>query len=112
MDSNTHSSPQLGRRPGGLATLAAAINELATQDLDGLNDVALAERVLTLRRLVDRLEGHWLKELAAVDAAAPPGPTRTNRPGRPPPGFGTGSAWAPAPPRARSGPPGPCSAAH
>ena len=68
MDSNTHSSPQLGRRPGGLATLAAAINELATQDLDGLNDVALAERVLTLRRLVDRLEGHWLKELAAVDA--------------------------------------------
>jgi len=68
MDSNTHSSPQLGRRPGGLATLAAAVNELATQDLDGLNDVALAERVLTLRRLVDRLEGHWLKELAAVDA--------------------------------------------
>jgi hypothetical protein len=35
---------------------------------DGLNDVALAERVLTPRRLVDRLEGHWLKELAAVDA--------------------------------------------
>ena len=68
MDSNTHSSPQLGRRPGGLATLAAAVDELAAQDLDGLNDVALAERVLTLRRLVDRLEGHWLKELAAVDA--------------------------------------------
>ena len=66
MDSNTHSSPQLGRRSGGLATLAAAINELATQDLDGLNDVALAERVLTLRRLVDRLECHWLKELAAA----------------------------------------------
>ena len=40
MDSNTYSTPQLGRRPGGLATLAAAINELATQDLDGLNDVA------------------------------------------------------------------------
>lgn len=32
-----------------------------------MHDVALAERVLTLRRLVDRLEGHWLKELAAVD---------------------------------------------
>ena len=68
MDSNTHSTPQLGRRPGGLATLAAAVDELAAQDLDGLNDVALAERVLVLRRLVDRLEGHWLKELAAVDA--------------------------------------------
>ncbi|HEY6707106.1 MAG TPA: DUF222 domain-containing protein [Actinomycetota bacterium] len=68
MDSNTYSTQQLGRRPGGLATLAAAVDELAAQNLDGLNDVALAERVLTLRRLVDRLEGHWLKELAAVDA--------------------------------------------
>ena len=27
-----------------------------------------AERVLVLRRLVDRLEGQWLKELAGVDA--------------------------------------------
>ena len=68
MDSNAHSTQQLSRRPGGLATLAAAVDELAARDLDGLRDVALAERVLTLRRLVDRLEGHWLKELAAVDA--------------------------------------------
>jgi Domain of unknown function (DUF222)/HNH endonuclease len=73
MDSNTYSTPQLGRRPGGLATLAAAVDELAAQNLDGLNDVALAERVLTLRRLVDRLEGHWLKELAAVDARSAAG---------------------------------------
>jgi Domain of unknown function (DUF222) len=28
----------------------------------------LAERVLVLRGLVDRLEGHWLRQLAAVDA--------------------------------------------
>jgi hypothetical protein len=30
-------------------------------------DASRAERVLALRRLLDRLEGHWLRELAAVD---------------------------------------------
>ena len=44
-----------------------AVDGLAAQDLDGLTDAALAEQVLALRRLVDRLEGHWLRQLAAVD---------------------------------------------
>ena len=47
----------------------AALEELATQDPDRLADGVRAERVLVLRGLVDRLEGHWLQELAAVDAA-------------------------------------------
>ena len=64
MDSNTHSTGTAA----DLAALAAAVDGLATQDLDGLPDAARAERVLALRRLVDRLEGHWLRELAAVDA--------------------------------------------
>src|SRR5829696_4313423 len=68
MNSNTHSSQPPGGVSGGLAGLAAAADELAAQDLDGLADSVRAERVLVLRRLLDRLEGHWLKELAGVDA--------------------------------------------
>jgi hypothetical protein len=68
MNSNTHSSQPPGGVSGGLAGLAAAADELAAQDLDGLADSVRAERVLVLRRLPDRLEGHWLKELAGVDA--------------------------------------------
>jgi Domain of unknown function (DUF222) len=86
MDSNTHSigageepaveglsAPVRADRPtapagaDGLAGLAAAVDGLAAQDLDGLADAVLAERVLGLRRLVDRLEGQWLRTLAAVD---------------------------------------------
>jgi hypothetical protein len=71
MDSNTYSiggstRPAAGR-PDGLAALAAPVEELAAQDLDGLADPVRAERVLELRRLLDRLEGQWLKELAGVD---------------------------------------------
>jgi hypothetical protein len=51
MDPNTHSTSP----PERLRALAATIT-------------ALAERVLALRRLLDRLEGRWLQELAAVDA--------------------------------------------
>jgi uncharacterized protein DUF222 len=64
MNPNTHS---IGP-PDGLAALESAVDGLATQDLTGLADAVLAERVLVLRRLLDRLEGHWLKELAALDA--------------------------------------------
>jgi Domain of unknown function (DUF222) len=64
MDSNTHSTS----RSEALGTLAEMQNELAAQDAASLADGALAERVLTLRRLVDQLEGHWLRDLAAVDA--------------------------------------------
>jgi hypothetical protein len=71
MDSNTHStSPTAGTPPGpaGLSAVAAGIQALADQDVDGLTDAARAERLMTLRGLVDRLEGQWLGELAAVDA--------------------------------------------
>jgi hypothetical protein len=64
MDSNTHSTG----RPDPLAALAAAVDGLAAQDLDGLADGALADQVMALRGLMDRLEGQWLGELAAVDA--------------------------------------------
>jgi Domain of unknown function (DUF222)/HNH endonuclease len=68
MDSNTYSVGRVPRRPDALAALAATVDGLAAADLAGLPDSARAERVLVLRRLLDRLEGHWLKELAAVDA--------------------------------------------
>ena len=63
MDSNTHSD-----RPDRLGSLAAASQELAAQDLDRLADPALAEDLLAMRRLLDGLEGQWLRRLAAVDA--------------------------------------------
>jgi hypothetical protein len=53
--------------PAGLEDLAAVVDRLAAQDLD-LPDAVRAERVLELRRLLDRLEGHWLQELAGLDA--------------------------------------------
>jgi hypothetical protein len=64
MDSNTHSTSA----PAGLGALAAAVDELAAQDLDRLGDAVLAERGMALRGLMDRLEGHWLEELADLDA--------------------------------------------
>jgi hypothetical protein len=57
-----------GGLPTGLSALAAAVQELAAHDLGGRPDPVAAERVLGLRWLLDRLEGHWLTELAAVDA--------------------------------------------
>ena len=63
MNSNSHSM----ELPASLTALAAVIDQLAAEDLDGLTDAQAAQRVLVLRRLVDRLEGHWLRELAGVD---------------------------------------------
>jgi hypothetical protein len=63
MDPNTHSTQQ----PGGLDRLAAVVEELAIEDLAGLTDAEAAQRVLVLRRLLERLDGHWLRELAGVD---------------------------------------------
>ena len=73
-------------RSDGLAALTAAVDDLATQDLNGLPDGVRAERVLELRRLVDRLEGHWLNELAGVDARA----DQDTKPPRPPAGYAIG----------------------
>src|SRR5829696_8283924 len=74
MDTNTRSVEQPAHHPvtgepvEGLEALAAAVDQLAAQERHGLTDAVRAERVLALRRLLDRLEGQWLQELAAVDA--------------------------------------------
>jgi hypothetical protein len=73
MDSNTHSTRRAARPADGLAALAVVVDELAAQDLDGLPDGVRAQRVLELRGMVDRLEGQWLNELAAVDACGAAG---------------------------------------
>jgi hypothetical protein len=48
--------------------MAAELQALADQPLDGLADAARTDRVRSFRGLLDRLEGQWLGELAAVDA--------------------------------------------
>jgi hypothetical protein len=82
MNSNTH-SPQ---RSGRLAALTAEIDALLDQDLDGLTDVALAEDTQELRRLADRLEGGWLRHLAAVDARGAAGADQDRQ-------FGSTASW-------------------
>ena len=72
--------------------MAAGIDQLATEDLDGLPDAAVAEQTLALRQLLDRLDGQWLKELAGVDARGRPGPKTTWRLAPPPPGR-AGRLW-------------------
>src|SRR5918995_4931852 len=90
MDSNTHSTQPPGPPPGGppprLASLTAAVEELAAQDLDRLDDAALANQVLELRGLVDRLEGQWLQQLAGVDALGAAGAEQGQQ-------FGSTAAW-------------------
>jgi hypothetical protein len=63
MDPNIDSMQQVG----GLDRLAAVVDELAAEDLARLPDAQAAHRVLVLQRLLERLEGQWLRELAAVD---------------------------------------------
>jgi hypothetical protein len=69
MDSNTYSSSPAQ----GLEALAEQLTRLAAQDRHRLAVGARAERNLELRRLADRLDGHWLQELAEVDAAGAAG---------------------------------------
>jgi hypothetical protein len=74
MDPNTHSSqPPAGSIDDDLELLAAAAGRIAARDLGGLPDAVRAERVLAFRRLLDGLEGQWLKELAGVDACGAAG---------------------------------------
>jgi Domain of unknown function (DUF222)/HNH endonuclease len=63
MDSNVYSM----LRGDELASLATVVDAAASRDLTVLSDAEAAQRVLLLRRLLDRLEGQWLRELAAVD---------------------------------------------
>jgi hypothetical protein len=81
MDSNTHSTqpvqrPEPPEPPDGLGPLSAAVDGLEAEDLGRLVDTALAVQLLELRRLVDRLEGQWLRRLAAVDARGAAGGDR------------------------------------
>jgi hypothetical protein len=69
MDSNIHSNTS----PDGLDALAAAIDELANEDLDRLTDATLVDQGQGLRRLADCLEGQWLRRLAAIDARSAAG---------------------------------------
>jgi hypothetical protein len=86
MDSNTHSTRESSQESDRLAELAVAVDALAGQNVDGLADAVRAERVLVLRRLVDRLEGHWLKELAGVDARGAAGAEQDQQ-------LGSTAAW-------------------
>jgi hypothetical protein len=69
MDSNTHSN----HSAGGFRVVVAELDQLAAHDPDRLTAAARAARVLVLRRLADRLEGHWLSELADLDAGGAAG---------------------------------------
>jgi hypothetical protein len=86
MDSNRHSTAPPVGPPDDLALLAAAADRLAARDLDQLSDVVRAERVLVLRRLLDRLDGQWLKELAGVDARGAAGAEQDQQ-------VGSTAAW-------------------
>ena len=92
MDSNTHSI----RRSGRLAALVAEIDALLAQDLDGLTEVALADDVLELRPQIDRLEGRWLRYLAAIDARGAAGAEQGVQ-------FGSTAGWLRARLRMASG---------
>src|SRR5215213_7585597 len=78
MDSNTDSS----RRSERFAALAAAINDLDREDLDRLTDTTVADDILALRPLVERLEGQWHKRLAVADARGAAGATEAVRTAR------------------------------
>jgi|SRR5829696_2165695 len=82
MDLNTHSS----RRSERFAALAAAINDLDREDLDRLTDTAVADDLLALRPLVERLEGQWRKRLAVADARGAAGADQDRR-------FGSTAGW-------------------
>ena len=80
MNSNMYSTTEpADPLPVGLEQLAAAIDQLAGQDLHALPDAQAAQRVLELRGLLERLEGHWLRELARVDGRGAAG-SETDQP--------------------------------
>jgi hypothetical protein len=86
MDSNTHSTQDPFGPADDLAELSALLDRMAARDLERLTAAARTERVLQLRRLADRLEGQWLKELAGVDARGAAGAEQDRQ-------FGSTAAW-------------------
>jgi hypothetical protein len=90
MDSNTSSPDPTTESHHDLAALTADLDRLATRDRSRLPATVRAQRVQRLRRLADRLEGHWLGELAESTPPAPPAPTTVWRRPRRPVGCATG----------------------
>src|SRR5512132_2137779 len=86
MDSNTCSTQGPTGPADELAELSALLDRLQARDLDRLTGPARAERVLQLRRLADRLDGQWLRELAAVDARGEAGADQDQQ-------FGSTAGW-------------------
>src|SRR5829696_2830251 len=82
MESNTRSA----QRPARFAALAAAINDLDSDDLQQLTDTAAADEVMELRPLVEQLEGQWLKRLAGVDGRGAAGAEQDRQ-------FGSTAGW-------------------
>src|SRR5215213_7184282 len=120
MDSNTHStqppgltgppaspvppaSPGLPQGSTGLGFLTAADEALAAEDLDRLSDAALAEELLALGQLVDRLGGQWLRRLAVVDARGTAGADRGAVAASTAGWLRDGGGWGPGRPVRRSG---------
>ncbi len=50
-----------------MGELRSALDELAGEQLDTLDDAALASGLVELRRAIDRLEADWLRRLAEFD---------------------------------------------
>jgi hypothetical protein len=67
MDSNTHSN-QPPEPVNDVAGLAAVLGKLEVEDLDQLTDTTLTQDTLALQQWKDRIEGQFLRRLAAVDA--------------------------------------------
>ncbi len=53
-----------------MSGLVSAVDELAAADLSAVSDAALCTDVVELRRLIDALEGQWLRRVEVVDARA------------------------------------------
>jgi hypothetical protein len=77
MEPNTHSSGPgdehlRAEAPDGLGTglekLAAAVDALEAEDLDGMSDAERVDRARELRWLTDLLKIQWYRRLALVDA--------------------------------------------
>jgi Domain of unknown function (DUF222) len=75
MDSNTHSTGPPAP-PEDLAGLPAVVAELEAEDLDQLTDTTLTQDTLALQQWRDRIEGQFLRRLAAVDARRAAGADR------------------------------------
>ncbi|MBW3601538.1 MAG: hypothetical protein KY434_02425, partial [Actinobacteria bacterium] len=50
-----------------MGELRSALDDLAGEQLDGLDDAALGSGLVELRRAIDRLEADWLRRLAEFD---------------------------------------------